>query len=372
MRAMRIAATVAAAMAGACASPEDLGVETAYLVPPGQEDPCPPNGCGGGNSPVVDGVYFWRLFIATVPGLPNPEGVRITSVRYGTLSMPLRLEVVNGDRLRVVMLSGTPVADGAMVVGTKIIVAVDGSSYEIRVASAAQTAYFWVRNPAPIWEYELRYRPVSGPAAEPCRTGEPGGLCPEHALCSEGDDDPTKVTAIVFGGDLYNPRTKAVAAGTATAGWINVACTDSAPNKMYRIGHASAAKGRIGLVTTLAQRQAMMNAWTSNLCGDGTSHTKQGEPVLMDESLAVQNATSPYIGAMGSYEAIWSEDGAVCLDTHRREDTEPGITAQLRTACTPALPTCAGMIDNWEAHGHVLIGHSQPPLPPPPGPAPAP
>lgn len=364
MRAMRIAACVAAAVAGACASPEDLGVETSYLVPPGQEDPCPPNGCGGGNSPVVDGVYFWRLFIDTVPGLPNPEGVRITDVRYGTLSMPLRLEVVNGDRLRVVMLSGTPVADGAAVAGTRITVEVKGSLYEIRVASAAQTAYFWVRHPVAIWEYELRYRPVAGPAADPC-VGR--GQCKEQALCSEGDGDPTKVTAIVFGGDLYNPRTKAVAAGAGTAGWMNVACNDSAPNKMYRFGHTSAAQARIGLATTLVQRQAMMNAWTSNLCGDGTSHTQQGEPVLLRESLGVQNITSPYRGAMGSYEAIWSEAGAVCLDTHRREDTEPGITEQLRTACDvdAPLPTCAGMIEDWKAYGHVLIGNSAPPEPEP-------
>ena len=354
MRRMRSLVWAAAAVAGACTSPEELGVETSYLVPPGQEDPCPPDGCGGPNSPVVAGVYFWRLDIASVPGLPNPEGVRITDVRYGTVTTPLQLKVVNGDRLQVVSPVNV-IADGAMVAGTRITVEVNGSSYEIRVASAGQTAYFWARHPAPIWEYELRYRPVSGPAADKCKDRE---LCPELALCSEGDGDPTKLSAIVFGGDLYNPVTKAVAEGPETAGWMNVACTDSAPYKMYRIGHTSAARTRIGLATTLAQRQAMMNAWTSNLCGDGTSHTQQGEPILMRESLGVQNVQSPYRGAMGSHEAIWTESGAVCLDTHRREDTEPGITATLRTACGEPLPTCAEMMDDWTAHGHVLIGNS--------------
>jgi hypothetical protein len=360
---------VAAAVTGACASPEDLGAETAFLVPPGQEDPCPPDGCGGGNSPVVSGVYFWRLDIADVPGLPNPEGVRITSVKRDMVSMPLRLKVVNGDRLQVVS-SGVVIADGAMVVGTRIEVDVDGSTYAIRIASAGQTAHFWVKHPVPIWEYELRYRPVSGPAADKCKDRE---LCPERALCSEGDGDPTKVSAIVFGGDLYNPETKAVAEGPETAGWMNIACADSAPYKMYRIGYTSAAKNRIGLATTLAQRQAMMNAWTSNLCGDGTSHTKQGEPILMRESLDVQNFTSPYRGAMASYEAIWSEHGAVCLDRHRLDDEQVNnqadeeetdldieITDTLRTACMPEepLPTCTEMMMNgWTAYGHVLIGN---------------
>jgi hypothetical protein len=354
MRTMRSLVCVAAAVAGACASPEDLGLETAFLVPPGQEDPCPPDGCGGGNSPVVDGVYFWRLDIANEPGLPNPEGVRIIDVKRDMVSMPLQLRVVNGDRLQVVS-SSSVIADEEAVVGTRIEVDVDGSTYDIRIASAGKTAHFWVKHPVSIWEYELRYRPVSGPAADKCKDRE---LCPERALCSEGDGDPTKVSAIVFGGDLYNPVTKAVAAGRETAGWMNVACADSAPYKMYRIGHTSAASARIGLATTLAQRQAMMNAWTSNLCGDGTSHTKQGEPILMRESFGVQNLTSPYLGEMASHEAIWSEHGAVCLDTHRREDTEPGITDTLRTACTPALPTCTEMMMNgWTAYGHVLIGN---------------
>jgi hypothetical protein len=359
MRTMRSLVCAAASVAGACASPDDLGVEASFLLPPGQEDPCPPDGCGGGNSPVVSGVYFWRLDIAKVPSAPNPEGVRITGVHRDMVSMPLRLRVVNGDRLQVVS-SVNPdavIADDTLVVGTRILIDVNGSPYEISIASAGQTAHFWLRHPVAIWEYELRYRPLFGP---------PAAQRKKRALCSEGDGDPTKVSAIVFGGDLYNPVTKEVAEGPGTAGWMNVACVDSAPYKMYRIGHTSAASTRIGLATTLAQRQAMMNAWTSNLCGDGTSHTNQGETVLMRESFDVQNAQSPYLGEMGSYEAIWSEHGAVCLDTHRREDTEPGITAMLRTACTPALPTCDSMMDDWTAHGHVLIGNSHPPLPPPP------
>ena len=322
MQATRILVCVGAAAVGACAAePGDGGlaggdddgaggVIEAQLG--GAGDPCPPDGCGG-NSPVIDGVYFWRLHVG---GKPNPEGVRITGVKKANgEKMKLEAVAAEGDRLRGMSL-GSPVlvTEHAGLIGTRIAISLDGKPYEILINAVAPDERFWaVAGATTIESYELLYSPLSADERP-------------RPLCSEDDDQPARLRALVFTGDLYNPRTKEITVGAETNGWLNIACERSAIYKMHKIGYTTAAQGRLGKATSVPQRRAMLNAWTSNVCGTGRSFTLPGEPLTLYESLGIQLATSPYVvNPTETHEAIWSETGAVCLDTHRREEDEPLI-----------------------------------------------
>jgi hypothetical protein len=61
--------------------------------------------------------------------------------------------------------------------------------------------------------------------------------------------------------------------------------------------------------------------------------------------------------ALGSYEAVWGPDGAVCLDTPRRDDDAPGYRTVIADHCKSVgheLPTCSelGVFPNaWQPSG---------------------
>lgn len=356
MQAMRSWVCLAAAVVGACASP-DPGVGVAYYLPTDEEEPCPANGCGG-NSPVIDGVYFWRLHFG---GKANPEGVRITSITAPN-GGPMNLELVQGDRLRGGIGTFGYVEHTALI-GTKIRVSmkVKGQlrDYEILIKGVAPSVpigvalpqeWFWVKAPLAIEAYDFYYRPLFGPDQRL-----------ERPLCSEADGDPTMLRALVFGGDIYHPVTKRIEVGLVTEGWMNIACADSATYKMHKIGHTTAAGGRLGIATSVAQRRAMLNAWTSNVCGTGDAFTKQGERIKLRESFDMLLPGSAYLDPLDeaqteSIEAIWSETGAVCLNTHRLD----GTPDEFDIPCREALPSCDEWLGNWTAHGHVVTGNPYP------------
>lgn len=346
-----ICAVAAAAVGlGACAvapgpGGDEVGVVTAaQLGTPGEDDPCPPNGCGG-NSPVVAGVYFWRLHVG---GLPNPEGVAITGAK-NIGGSPMQLAAApEGDRLIGVSLDGlSTVTQGTSLIGTRISLLVGGQSYEIIIDWVEPTEKFWVVDGTKsIESYTFLYRPL-GSAVRPI------------PLCSDEDGNPALLRALVFTGDLYNPATKHITVGPETDGWLNIACAGSATYKMHKIGYTTAAQGRLGLMTTIAQRRAMLNAWTSNVCGTGRSFTKQGEPITLREVKAAQLPTSPYLAAAVTREAIWSEAGAVCLDVHRRVEDEPDIYDQIKAECGASpVPACTpAQWGSWQAYGAVITGN---------------
>jgi ADYC domain len=366
MQAMRFMVCMAAVMAGACDEPDPgpLTCEADFALaprrampeddPPG--NPCPPDGCGD-NSPVINGVYFWELnLLSQVGPVDEPGSVKVISAhRADDVPMQLRL-AADGDRL----LGVDPVTDAVLAEhgslhGTKIEVSVNGAQYEIEInlREIIQSEQFWVGpEQVPIESYLFLYRPL-GVDTRPI------------PLCSEYDDDPNQLRALVFGGDRYDPITKKVRVGPETDGWINIACLNSAIYKMHKIGHTSAAQTRLGKVTTLNQRQAMLNAWTANVCGDGASFTQPGEPLKLAESLDwLRDEPGSYLDPLDtteteSVEAIWNESGAVCLTTPRRLAEEPTICSDLAKRCQP--PVCTEeQIDSWKKYGHVITGNPYP------------
>lgn len=362
MRFVVYLAAVAGA-AGACTPKPDLsspcydpaldpGPAPRRAIPPGprfEEEPCQGNGSCGGNSPVIDGIYFERLH--RLGTFPNAEGVQILGVKSPG-GVPMQLELVNkvgqhaedGDRLRGLDLAGQAViAEHNQLEGTQIKVSVKGAQYMIFIRKVHWTdgVPFWVGDKRLIETYEFRYSLIAGD----------GTTHADLPLCSGADKG--LISAIVFGGDLYDPVTMNITTGPPTYGWLNIACAESAIYKMHRIGYTEAAQP--GITTSHPQRQAMLFAWTADVCGDGASFTEQGEQITLREKVFEFNVW-PYNDDPISYEAIWNGQGAVCLNVPRRYEDNANLCTALKKHCN--RPPCdAAMIAQWWLYGDVLTGN---------------
>src|SRR6185295_18525269 len=103
--------------------------------------------------------------------------------------------------------------------------------------------------------------------------------------------------------------------------------------------------------TTAAQRQAMLKMFTADVCGDGTSFTVQGQPLVWADA----NGVTSFVKPPGSLEAIWNEGGALCLDTPRRPELAPAIA----TRCGARLPRCGALSAAARAGGYVTSANVQ-------------
>lgn len=328
---------LAALGVAACISDPEVGGEpvAGSVELAGTEDPCRANVCGA-NAAMLGGVELWQLDL-----LARPDGgdVRITGVHRRD-GAPMRLRLAgDGDRLvGVDPATGAVIAERAALEGTKLLVSAKLAPYEITVKRVAPgEQQFWVGAQLPIETYELWSRSL------------PGGR--ELPLCSRGARDPSQNHAMAFGGDLYDRETLSVTTGPSARGWVNIACANSARYKMHKIGHTSAAQARLGIQTTLAQRRAMFNAWTGNVCGTGEVLTRR-VPITVRESLGLFES-AVHDAPMSWVEAIWDEHGAVCLDDFRLEQDGELLSA----ACGGAPPSpCSALTGLWTTHGHVQTG----------------
>jgi hypothetical protein len=304
-------------------------------------DPCRPNACGA-NKAELDGTVVWQLALQEA-GTTKGPGIASAHRRDGA-PMLLRL-APEGDRLiGVSPETGDVIAERADLDGTKIQVRVSGKSYKIfirRVAPAEQR--FWAGAQLPIETYDFMYRPPSGG--------------PERPLCAAGRERPSMIHAIVLGDEHYDPTTQQIGEGSTRRNRIDLACAESPMYQQHRSGYTAVAQARLGVSKTLAQRQAMLNAWTSNVCGTGVLFTRPGEPLVVRDGRGVFGAPS-HAGAKQSREAIWDEHGAVCLDVHRLEQDVPQIRGLLKQACGHALPgPCEGLPGAWTDHGLVMTSN---------------
>jgi hypothetical protein len=324
-------ARLAVVLVAACSSdpaPDRTGTGVVLIGGSG----CSPSVCGDLNPMLLDCAYFSRL---SSTGLPNDHGVKIVSVvRADGTAMRLIAEL---DRLRGVHpVTGAALADHEALVGTVITVSVADSLQHIVIDRVtAQGAHFWVGAQSSIETYDLSYTVpgVSGPPV-------------------------TMLRVIAFTGDSYDPISKQVTIGTR--GWINFACPGSITAKMHLIGHTSAAAQRLGITTTLAKRQSVLNAFTMNACGTGVVFTSASEPITLSESQHLLPPTSPLQAPRVTVEAIWGPDGAVCLDVPRLANSAAmvGVMANaIEAECGAALPSCSALIADWPAYGSALTGN---------------
>lgn len=321
---------VAAVVGSACSVAEPNTAQVVSAILPGG-DGCPREECGGsGNSPVMDGVYFWSL---NVNGKVNNQGFWLVSAEKAGAPLWLRLGAP-GDRWRAVVKASPAVVYEHLDLREVTFTVQRGwKQFQVRIADVFPDHQpFWAKpttdDPGNIETYDLRFTPLNDPA-EPRE---------EHFLCSHPTGDPGELYAIVFGGDIYDATTKRITIGGDAAGWFNIACFMGAPWKMHVAGHTGVANFRLGIDTSLDKRRAMLNAWTMNACGTGTAFTHPGEPITMHEQPEVFIDGLDYLKESNDHEAIWGPNGALCLDAPRLWEEDAEIRSKIQAECGGRLP----------------------------------
>ncbi|MFY0538849.1 ADYC domain-containing protein [Nannocystis pusilla] len=92
---------------------------------------------------------------------------------------------------------------------------------------------------------------------------------------------------------------------------------------------------------TVNQRQATIRMITADYCGDGYSFTEDGTHLDWENLAETVSPDAP--PSWSDIEALWDEDGAVCLSNPRL-----ATLAQVAVRCT--LPTCTTQMVTTEQH----------------------
>lgn len=100
-------------------------------------------------------------------------------------------------------------------------------------------------------------------------------------------------------------------------GSFGFSCTNGAHVKCLRLGYAPWEQGPSG-ESLAPYHQACTRMMRADYCGDGRAHTVPGRQLQITDSLTPAPET-PF----GAFEAIWGEDGAICLARSRVEGAFP-------------------------------------------------
>ena len=268
-------------------------------------------GCGrwgcGTNSPHVEGAQVGSL----LPGW----GSNLNSPLAGSAAVagaPFHELAVGATRLSLPLPVGTTIE----------LHDADGARHSMRVAGHGRTR-FWAGSDRPLTTHVLVW----------------AGDVQRHAVCTTGANE-----AILYAGDRYDARRMTVTAtGAAADGWLNIACAGTALAKLYLMRHTEASQE---VATTRAERQAMLKMLAADVHGDGRSFTVAGQPLHWADAKQITRFGAP----TGAVEAVWNENGAVCLNVPRIAALEGAISAQGKRP-----PRC----EHFDAlpQGHVVSAH---------------
>ena len=155
-------------------------------------------------------------------------------------------------------------------------------------------------------------------------------------VCFENADSPDATVATIITGERYDLENTLVA--PEASGWFTIACAGSALAKLKLMNYSPNANfDGEGNPSTPQQRQAGLRMLTADYCGDGTSFTVDGTPLLWQNQSATVEYNSSWLaeGEDSELEAVWDDKGAVCLNTPRLFER-----AEIMEACP--LPECTG------------------------------
>jgi hypothetical protein len=332
----------------ACTTPP-ARIDTAAKVI--YDDDCPVSGCGT-NTNLIDGVMFSSLHWS------GKENEADTSIKgYGWLpTNTVRLDVWEN---RLVGLDATNKlsAEHARLVGSQIVLQHGASKMILEITAVHNALHYWAANDGTtvesytfMWRYD--WQPVS--------------LLRDMCLTDEPVPGLTTLDAITFEGETYDAATKTIDFAP-DADWFNIACLGSAPAKMHMMRHTGASGSKV-VSTSRNERQAMLNMWTANYCGDGVSFTYPGQPLLMRDSKGWIPHAGPWswivpaqLSLGEEYEAIWDKTGAVCMNIPRLYDSDDEVLDQVVEHCASVghpLPPCSNtMTTTFAPFGHILTAN---------------
>jgi hypothetical protein len=322
----------------ACGAPADPG-----LVADAEDElraECQPWGCGSNAATLGFGIRFHEI---DPDGAPNAAGIRMLRAAMGD-GRAVRVRVL-GDELTAVALDNPSVSyRDTHVVGLTMTLAhvPTGRLFELRVAEAHTSndpiLHFWAGDPDFVRAYVFTFQPLG--------SKQSFDVCQATAL-----DPPWSPTtgmtrhAVVFQGDRYDARSKAVFDGSRQ-NWFNLACAGTATAKMHVLRHTTAgARMSSGLTyaTTWAQRQAMLRMFVADYCSTGDSYTEDGHPLAYMDPRGFPTNWLPLDLSPASgqkLEAIWGPNGAVCLDEPRLDT----VYARSDVSCAASRPRCPDVV----------------------------
>ncbi|HEY0135541.1 MAG TPA: ADYC domain-containing protein [Nannocystis sp.] len=285
---------------------------------------CTTCGYGNGNSPYINRSDIPELHQF---GLPNSTSVTIIGVRSPAHKLH-HLRVIDDEF--VALKGSTVVASGGQLVGWTIILDTPDGQVDVHISAHDGQVPSLVDGGPMSSAYGLKYEHQDMP-------GELISVCP-----GEGADDAV-VTLVL--GETYDPELKLVNADQA--GWFTLACGGEAVAKMKLLNYGPSADfDGSGEPATVDQRQATLKMITADYCGTGTSYTVQGLAVVWADEAGTVGPTSPPAGA--SVEAIWTADGAVCLDTPRWADPQVVAEECVLPSCDQISPNTPGIV--WRTY----------------------
>lgn len=271
---------------------------------------CPTWQCGY-NSPELHGNTIRAL---NLEGLPNDDGARLIGFSAPPWAKGAYTLEVQGDEL-VGVAKNAPELRGADLVGSRLHLVVDGAVRDVRVDEVRLDAS-WAPAGAPVVSYRLRIQSLEAPG--------------EFAeLCTAGEKSEDNAYTVVLGGERYDEASIAV---VPAAGWFSFACGTTALAKAAHLGYGPQTPfpGE-GAPASPGRRQATLKMLTADFCGVGHAYTEDGVFLLYANQ---SGAFGPLPDVVpGDLEAIWTADGALCL-----EATRLGTKVNL---CD--LPSCDGL-----------------------------
>lgn len=251
----------------------------------------------------------------------NLDGATTSSgVRYMGLLSPLGLSgwTLSVDGGELVATKNGEERRGAQLVGFKLLVRMPvlgllPLTIPVTIAEY-QDVDAWTATPTTMAAYKLVYADLEDPL-------NLINVCHDDLL------DPALSVVTVLYGERYDEASKSVIPDQA--GWLNFACAGSALAKLKMMNYGPQADfDGAGASATPAQRQATLKMITADYCGTGQSFTANGTPLIWENASGTV-LPSP-LWTPGETEAVWGEDGALCLDTPR--------LGEAALPCT--LPSC--------------------------------
>jgi hypothetical protein len=315
-----------AGVAPACASLDDLATRVAASTLECEAIVC-------GNAAALDDHPFWELDQSKTSYSPV-GGFRIKSFTSGGgVALTLRVQgfmLLGINGLQVLALQG--LKNSKLVIESK-----GGPQYEMTLEDVGSIPYVELGNvDPPIPTYRWRYRRIGAPSSMPDRF-----LCPSDSI-EHGAKD-----AVMFAGDRYSKATGTViATGRAADPWFNIACNDAALWKMAVFRFVEAARKTPQFDTDVADRKAMTRAIRADYCGNNVAWT---EPNTAVDWANWQGWLTINAFAYPEVEAIWDENGAICLSKPRKKPIDEITCWDPEKQCNDAL------VNNWVAKGYRII-----------------
>ncbi|MCA9719694.1 MAG: hypothetical protein H6713_20565 [Myxococcales bacterium] len=252
------------------------------------------------------------------------NGVRVTGVNLnlgGIVPVPVEAVQVTAD-------------GGLMAVSGKVTYTTDDFLDSIWTVDFAEgdtfVSVFTQINSVRLVEGRYRYEftLVDDPEA-PLEEGEPS--------CAM--DDSGFYEAVLLGDLTVDAATGDI---TSRPNTMFIACLSGAMGKAASLGYVP------GETVTTDEYEASVRMLRADYCGDGRSYTLPGTPLLYWDSLDPLS-TPGAVGSIGTWataatEALWTDDGALCLGAPRIGDSAVDCT----------IPTCAPGT-NWSDYPEAMF-----------------